>query len=144
MGRTPWQKRKAIHAYLEWLQDILNLTEWTVRLCDTPADEGNAAEIQPVDGSRVANLFLAPDFLTFTKGDIRRYLIHELLHLHHQDAEQVIDELAACLSKQEHTLAANLHRHACEVMVDQQAIAWAALLAQTRLDRKHLAAISGT
>lgn len=132
------QQRKAILAYLQWLQPVLNLNEWTIRLADQTADEGNAAEIQTIDDSRVATVFLSADFDTYARPDVRRYLIHELLHLHHQEAEQVVTELKATLAPGEHRLVAALHRHACEVMVDQLANAIAPLIEVDPTDQRHL------
>jgi len=77
-----------IEAYIRQLLRALDLAHWRVYVAkDLPPNDCRAM-IEPVDGRRVAMLYLSADWWTRDDADTKRIdITHELLHLAHHDTE---------------------------------------------------------
>lgn len=90
-SRRDWE---ALKEYVTALRDMLGLRDWTIfasHEIPEEAEDCNAiASIHPTDGRRRAVLRLARDFREMSPEEQRSALVHELLHLHHRDATDII------------------------------------------------------
>lgn len=76
-------ERRRLHKYIARMGRMLGLSDWTIHLHDEePDDKNHAAAISSVYGQRRANLWLAHGFLDMEPTEIRKTLVHELLHIH--------------------------------------------------------------
>lgn len=96
--RISVNRQMAIIAFLNVALERLNLRDWHVYfyLDDTPDSETSTATINVRTGSKVAGLWLSDKFFDTEQmpDDLRQQtLIHELLHLHFEDAWAFVDDV---------------------------------------------------
>src|SRR5687768_9518251 len=78
-------------AYVNEVAALLCLKDWTVRLVeDHPNNMGALAEIEPVDSRRYALMRLCAHWPDMAPEKQRHSIVHELLHLHHIGASDII------------------------------------------------------
>lgn len=77
-----------IESYIRQMLRALDLAHWRVYVAkDLPPDDCRAM-IEPVDGRRIAMLYLSADWWTRDDADTKRIdITHELLHLTHHDTD---------------------------------------------------------
>jgi hypothetical protein len=80
-GFTP-EQRRAIGAYVRAIADALLLRDWRFELPFDPPPSPNAfAQVRPVYGRRIAQLWFCRDFADLEPEKIRHVVTHELLHV---------------------------------------------------------------
>ena len=84
------ERADAVQLYLWELRDALDLRHWDVFLAAEAADEDCNASVHPVEGRWVAAVRLGPDFWNLDDQQKRSVLTHELLHLAHRNAADVV------------------------------------------------------
>ncbi|HVM30779.1 MAG TPA: hypothetical protein VM305_08455 [Candidatus Limnocylindrales bacterium] len=86
------ERREALTEYIAQVRDALNLQAYKIVLRDgpPPGREEATAMIQPVDGRMMAELWLGPSFWIETPEEQRQTIAHEMLHVLHRDATDVI------------------------------------------------------
>jgi hypothetical protein len=109
------------------VRDRLGLRDWEVILShETTADNDDCdalASIHPTDGRRRAVLRLDRDFREFPPVEQRNALVHELTHLHHRDATDIIRlTLPVALGGVAYNILWENFRQQVELMVDNIAI----------------------
>lgn len=68
------------------LYEPLGIRGWELRWQNHPPDDENAfAQVLPIEGRRLASVYLCNDFAERDPVDIHMVLIHELIHLIHRD-----------------------------------------------------------
>lgn len=77
--------------YVEELQRAMGLTDWSVIIDAEPAGEDCDAQILPTWGARSATLQIDPKLHEHTPGRVRVVIVHELLHLHHAQPDQLAE-----------------------------------------------------
>jgi hypothetical protein len=83
-------KRK-IAKYLLDIQKRLRLIDWELFIHDDPPEEdGIAAKVDPTEGRKHAVLYFSSNFMSRDPEDQRGIIVHELLHLHHIPASDII------------------------------------------------------
>lgn len=81
----------ALGEYVRWLADKLGLRDWTLVLSKTPdEDPTNIASVTPVEGQFRAVIQLSDTFADREPEDITNTLVHELIHCHHRDMNDLI------------------------------------------------------
>ena len=115
----------ALQSYIRQCADLLGLTDWEVELRPEPPDDPIAgACVEWTDAKRYAHIKLPTDFLSFTQDKQREYIVHELIHLHFANAEDVIRlDLFECreLSRNLYTMLWLSFKRQMEYGVDQMA-----------------------
>jgi hypothetical protein len=84
------QEQAAIKPYIRTLADRLGLRDWTITLCDEPADSDAWASIKPIEGRKLAELHLCKDWYTLKPETKRHALVHELIHCTHAGAADMV------------------------------------------------------
>lgn len=83
-------RRRYVLNYLAKLQTLMRLSDWEITVSfDTPAEDDCYAEIKPAKDQRRAELMFGKQFFFCTPADQRQTLVHELLHLHLVNAEEM-------------------------------------------------------
>jgi hypothetical protein len=83
-------RRRYVLNYLAKLQTLMRLSDWEITVSfDTVADDDCYAEIKPAKDQRRAELVFGKQFFFCTSADQRQTLVHELLHLHVVNAEEM-------------------------------------------------------
>lgn len=90
-ARYSKQFTKALGAYVSYLQDMLEVRDWRIRLCPEPSEGESAASIKCVYGRRTAELRLSADFFDQPPDDQRHYIIHEIVHITTDGLDNVIE-----------------------------------------------------
>lgn len=89
-------ERNALCKYVYELQKRLRLADWNIYFVDEPSEPSefaqakSAASMSTVYGRKVAHLRVGPDWNTFSPEVKRHTLTHELIHLHWDEADNVI------------------------------------------------------
>lgn len=130
-GRPAWWSRadwEELKEYISWLRNQLGLRDWEIIMVyEIPDEEGDCnaiASIHPTDGRRRATLRLARDFRELDAEQQRNALIHELIHLHHRDATDIIRlTLPEALGGVAHHVLWENFRQQIELMVDNISVA---------------------
>lgn len=87
----PVDEYAELAGYVETLRNALYLQAYEVIVRrGAPPQEGALALIQPVDGRLLAELYVSGDFWQETPKEQRQTITHELLHLVHREASDVI------------------------------------------------------
>lgn len=76
--------------YLSKLKCVLKLCDWTIDLSDEFCDDECNAMIDPVCGRKLATLYLNKSFCDYSVEKQVHSLVHELIHLHHISATDII------------------------------------------------------
>jgi len=80
----------AIQLYLNQLKELMGLDGWDVFLSLTAADDTTNASVHPVYGRRVVPVAVNREWWTYTPSNQRNTLVHELLHVVHNNQTEVI------------------------------------------------------
>lgn len=90
-GHVTAEQAGAIERYVEKVLLKLDLNYWRVYVATKLPPEDALLMIEPVDGRRVAMLYVSPGWWDDRTADDKRIdLVHECLHLAHHDQEEVI------------------------------------------------------
>lgn len=124
---------KRLIRYVQQLRHLLELKDWYLEVMHaTTGDDGDhdaEAKIHPTEGQPHARLWLSGRFLDLTPEDQRHVLVHELLHLHHRDATDIIRLVVPeALGQLGNALLWEPFRQHVELMTDRIARAIAPLL----------------
>jgi len=76
--------------YVDAAKEILNLSQWEIKVKDFPAAEDAYADIEAHDVLWHAKLRLSEDFWKEAPAEQRRIIAHELLHLHYAGVERLV------------------------------------------------------
>lgn len=80
-----------IRDYIKDLRDKMRLDAWDLTISeDPPKAEGAWAEIDPTDGRWHAAIRFRDDFFDEDAEEQRANCVHELLHLTHYEAQEII------------------------------------------------------
>lgn len=98
MKRASAAQWQAVCQYIRDTADTLTLRDWTIIVQDlTPDADDAAASIKSTYGRRRAQMRLRRDWYNEMPEDIRHYVVHELLHLHHEGTDTVLHGLKPTL-----------------------------------------------
>ena len=82
---------EVITRYVQGLRDQLRLQAWDIDVSEKPPEDDDCeAQINPSEQRWMAVLFIADSMFDQLPEDQRIYFVHELLHLTHAAADQVI------------------------------------------------------
>ena len=101
---APRTRLQRAQAYVDEAKDVLNLTQWEIKVQDYPSAEDAYADIEPHDYLWHAKLRLSEDFWKEKPEDQAKIVAHELLHLHYAGVERIINHLEPVLGGQAHEL----------------------------------------
>lgn len=127
--RIPEYVAYTINKYLLDTAKLLRLPEWTIVVNDDEPTNDVTASTRSRVGTKFAGMwfsdrFLDPDDPSLNDWMRTQVLIHELLHLHFEEAWEFIDELLENeFVRQSENIASNVFKNKMEVGVDQ--LAWA-------------------
>jgi hypothetical protein len=139
-NRISKKRRKTIEEYIEYLKVEMRLLDWFVVLEDEKTDNDNhGAEIGTSRSNKIAALSVSDKFLNdpnFNDELRKQTLIHELLHLHLEQAWQfstnVFEAELSWASAGQAKKTFDMH---CELAIDQLAFALTDLISKPfRLD----------
>lgn len=129
-------ERRELNAYIRELADLMGLRDWTFDLAAQPSKSDTYASIHCVHGQRHAKLKLCREFRTLTPAYQRATLVHELVHCHVEDADELARTLATEeLGRQAAKTFERAFELALEHAVDGIAEAWAPKLPACTLAR---------
>lgn len=80
----------AIHLYIVQLARIMGLAQWDIYLSATPSAPDANASVHPVYGRRIVPISVNSDWWTYSPQVQRNTIVHELLHVIHNDQTEVI------------------------------------------------------
>lgn len=122
MTDTEWT---VLAQYLRSCADKLGLRDWTIRLLhDRPNSPETHAHTECVYGRKLAEIKVCRDFREQDPEEQRHTIIHELLHLHTDAADSIVNnEIREALGKQTGYVAYEAHHRAIEIAVDDIATA---------------------
>lgn len=83
--------------YVDAVKEILNLTQWDIKVKDYPAAEDAYADIEAHDVLWHAKLRLSEDFWKESPSEQRKIIAHEMLHLHYAGVERLVNSTEATL-----------------------------------------------
>lgn len=100
----------------------LRMPQWTILIMEDPADDDCLAEIKPVDGRYVAQLYLSKEWMQRSTQERRGTIVHEVLHLvHARLSDAVITDSLHLMHDHEHDDWSRRVRREFELMVDHLA-----------------------
>lgn len=78
------KQRKALNEYVRWVDDSLELRDWTLTVVYDPEveDSDALASIKCIYGRKHANIRLCPEFFSLSGEQQRQTVAHELIHCH--------------------------------------------------------------
>lgn len=79
-----------IGEYISHLAGDLGLGDWKLMLVHAPCESDANGYVEPTDHRKRARISLGSDFADLDLDEKRHTLLHELLHLRHRDATDVI------------------------------------------------------
>lgn len=95
-----WLAKHHFDHELRRLQAVLGLRDWTIKYTwDIPDDSDNWGEAQPVGGQMHANLAFHDSLLSAPWPAQQRVILHELLHVVHQDIVEHVEVQLSQLPK---------------------------------------------
>lgn len=106
--------------YIALLKRRMCLSDWTIEVVDEQPDNQEAiASVEPLDGRRVAYIRLGSDWLKRSPEKKRYTIVHELVHLHHIPATDIIRlDMLKQLSQSTYDLMWGVFKRQLEYMVD--------------------------
>lgn len=118
--------------YITYLRNQLFLKDWSIKLrLDEHSEEGTHASIEPFVGRKLAILRLCEGFCDLSIKDQTHTLCHELIHLHHIAASDIIRlDLLQELSQSTYNVLLNSFKRQMEYCVDGLADAFSLLVEQ--------------
>lgn len=139
-------RKKMIGAASEYARQVLygplGIYGWEIRWKMTPPDDGDAfAQVFPVEGRRLASVYLCDDFGGLPPEEIHMVLIHELLHLVHRDQTDIIrmGGHQAGMASSAYDVLHECFRNQTELMVDHLTSCFVELI---RIDKKLMMSIT--
>lgn len=117
--------------YMRDLADIMGLRDWTISLEHAPPSS------EPHDGHKVqgecavnygrksATISICPDWPEDDPEEVRRVVVHELLHCHVEPVQWAFNNAANRLGFEAGSVAREAFTDAFEVAIDGIAVAWA-------------------
>lgn len=116
--------------YLSYLKGVMYLNDWSLRLGKNPPKLKDAiAEVEPLEGRKVAYIRLFDGFFEMSEAEQTHSLVHELIHLHHIPATDIIrNDTAPALSQSTYDLLWSCFKRQMEYCVDGLADAFSKLV----------------
>ena len=106
--------------YVRTLADKLLLQDWEIILLREPAPDGTLADVCIFDTENYAKIRLHPDYFQCGPSEQREYLVHELVHLHMDRPQRIVNQLAELWNENSATLFARMaHDKEIEVCVQR-------------------------
>jgi len=120
------RESEILAGYVSSLLPAMNLAQWSVRIQVDPLEEdsGAVARIIPAFGQHRATLILCYGFTDMSLADQRRYLVHELTHLHLQRVYRAFTAVQQVASPGEFAIMDTAIKEAIETATDDLASAW--------------------
>ena len=114
------KQTKALLDYLLYLKSALCLVDWTLLLADEPPGNADAlACVEPISGRKLATIRLCSDFCSMPADRQTHSLVHELVHLHHISATDIIRiEAASEMSQSTYYVLWSVFKRQMEYCVD--------------------------
>jgi len=127
--RTEHQN-KVLLDYIWQLKSELWLVDWTLVLSEeSPSSEDTIAMVEPIIGRKRATIYLCSDFCDMSAKKQTHSLVHELIHLHHIPATDIIRlDVAKDLSQSTYDLLWGVFKRQMEYCVDGLADAFSRLV----------------
>lgn len=129
------ENRKWIEPYIHDMANRMGLKDWVIKLDDEPPSEGAYGECHSHQGAKRAWLRLSDH-----NGDmheLRNTVIHELLHCHWNEANNLVEEAAiATLGPQASEVMRVAWKAAMELGIDGIASAWDVCLPLPKKDEE--------
>jgi hypothetical protein len=111
--------RKALGGYIRDLADKLYLRDWTFHIDHVPCNEDFLASIECAKHQHEATISLAADFRDREPEIQRETIIHELLHVHHENCWRMIQtDLKEPLGKVAYYIFCDAYRANMELAID--------------------------
>ena len=118
--------RKALGKYVRWIADRMGLRDWHFLLDHEPPEQDEAwASIFPTYGQRRAVIHFAVDTRDRPTDTLRRIVVHELMHCHHDRMDGVYRTAAEQMGQQARLVSMESWRSTLENATDDIASAWA-------------------
>lgn len=122
-------ERERLGNYHRLLADRMGLKDWAIQIRDEPADDDAHAQVNCVDGRKLAKIRFDRDWAKETPECLRQTCVHELIHCH---LAPVRAEMGRRLKQADfHTFMMLL-----EYAIDGMADAWSVLLPLMLVERK--------
>lgn len=86
--------------YIREIANLMFLRDWEIGLSETPAAEGNKAEVRVTPNMQFATISINPDLFDETEEEIRYYITHELIHIHLAQMERSMFNFNKSMSKE--------------------------------------------
>jgi hypothetical protein len=115
---------RTLDEYVRALANTLGLTDWglSIEWHDLPAD--TTARVVMAYGRRFATIILGEEYLNSSPADRRETLVHELLHLHFAQADELVnDTLPDLLGRPSFSAFEAAHNLVMERAIDAVAVA---------------------
>ncbi len=103
--------RESLLEYVREVADLLELKDWRIQLTDEPSRAGTWFSIASTTNQKSAWMRLAWNWTELTGTELRRMVIHEMLHLHWEPAWDYVTD---CLSSEQTTA----FKHMAEYSID--------------------------
>lgn len=126
--------RDELGAYLGHLADLMGLRDWTIGLANDPPQsdphDGHIVEGECLVsyGRKVAMIAVPANWDDQAPDELRRVLVHELIHCHQEPVQWAFNTAANRLGFEAGSVARDAFTGAFEVAVDGIATAWARTL----------------
>jgi hypothetical protein len=75
-----------MEAYVRAAADFMNMRDWTVLVNHSRAERGNYASMHATYGKREMSIWFCKELRSLSREQIRKTVVHELLHAHFQPA----------------------------------------------------------
>lgn len=112
--------REALAEYVTELQKSFGLMSWNIEITDEPADPDDLVSSRVARNYEYARWRFAPEFWNESPEEQRSTLIHELVHLFTQHAQDdLMSAFERAISKNEFRLSEPVHRRAHERVIDR-------------------------
>ncbi len=117
----PLKTKPQARRYIRKIADLMGMKDWEVKLQETASEEGLSGSVQPIEGRKVAIMWLGVSFWLEAAEGQRNTICHELLHCHHAAADII------AITAMHHEVEPQW-RLAMEYGIDGVATAWARML----------------
>lgn len=128
-------RREAVESYIAYLQDVLRLRDWTITVdWSKPTGKDAWATMTQMSDSKHATLRMSPEFTTTPPRLHGQILLHEMVHCHLFQMENLATTSVSALAGKEATaLFSRAYTSANELVTDALADAFEPLVVPFRL-----------
>lgn len=128
-------RREAVESYIAYLQEVLRLRDWTITVdWSKPTGKDAWATMTQMSDSKHATLRLSPEFTTTPPRLHGQILLHEMVHCHLFQMENLATtSVSALAGKEATTVFSRAYTSANELVTDALADAFEPLVVPFRL-----------